>query len=110
MTNTLHGTELLARAKAWEEDPLHYGTDAAGLVALLRHELEAQIELTDHLAGKHAPRQCELIADPGSADRDGQCTGTVVAMRFEDGFSDSVCQIHADRARARGARVTTITR
>lgn len=108
--DVLHGADLLARAQAWEEDPLHQGTDAAGLVALLRHELQAQIAFTEHLASASARHRCELTADRETDPSYGRCDQPVVAVRWEDGFSDSVCELHAQRARERGALVAAVSR
>lgn len=51
---------------------------------------------------------CELVAFPGEAEADdiptayrGRCHGSVVAVKWEDGFLDRVCRRHADDAKTR---------
>lgn len=43
---------------------------------------------------------CHLTRDDG-----GRCKEPDVAVRWEDGFMDVVCERHAERARERGALV-----
>lgn len=101
MTDTMHGSELLARARTWEEDPAHRGSDAAGLVALLCDELTATSRLAAHLASEvlGTVGQCSIAS---VTDR---CEEQAVAVRWEDGFADEVCELHAEAARERGAIV-----
>jgi hypothetical protein len=55
--------------------------------------------------------QCEATADPthvrgtSPLDREGRCTNPSVAMRWEQGFGDAVCEKHGARAEERGALV-----
>lgn len=55
----------------------------------------------EHLASEIIGGTCELTGD----GTNGACDQAAVAVRWEHGFADSVCQHHAETALARGAEV-----
>lgn len=60
--------------------------------------------LLGHLVGKHeavGAEDCEVVGFSG----EGRCVEPSVALRWEDGHTDLVCQEHAERAEERGALV-----
>ncbi|SIC07363.1 Uncharacterised protein [Mycobacteroides abscessus subsp. abscessus] len=61
--------------------------------------------LAEHLASESIRGYCELTALPGDFSRDGACHEKAVAIRWVDGFADSVCEQHAERVKADGALV-----
>ncbi len=99
MGSPLRGEVLITRARDWEADPLNRHTEAGGLVALLCNEMEAVLRIAEHLTGKAIGGRCEI------ADYGDRCTGGAVAIRWEDGFADDVCERHATNAADRGALV-----
>lgn len=105
MTQTLRGTDLTARARAFEEQAGVRHTEAGGLINLLCNEIESTQRLLAHLVSEAIGTQCELTAEPGSRPQPGRCEGEAVAIRWEDGFADNVCDRHAQLARERGAVV-----
>lgn len=62
-------------------------------------QLGVSDRLVQHLATTALTRRCELTADDGMR----RCEEDAVAIRWEDGFADSVCEHHAATAIARGA-------
>lgn len=103
MTTTFHRTELVSRARDFEAQAGVRHTDAGGLIALLCNELESVGRLAAHLASETIGELCELTDPFGSAD--GRCAGRAIAVRWEDGFADDVCEKHAERVKADGALV-----
>lgn len=61
--------------------------------------------LAEHLASESIRSYCELTALPGDISRDGACNEKAVAIRWADGFADSVCEQHAERVKADGALI-----
>jgi hypothetical protein len=57
--------------------------------------------LTARLAAGLVDEDCELVGFSGS----GRCIEPAVALRWEDGFLDQVCEEHAQRAQTRRALV-----
>lgn len=53
-------------------------------------------------AMSYVTTRCELTADH---PHHGRCPYPAAAVRLEGGFSDVVCERHADSAEARGAQV-----
>lgn len=99
MASTLRGADLIARARDFESQAGVRHTDAGGLIALLCNELESVNRFAAHLVSETVCGRCELTALPGDVDRAGRCTGDAVAVRWEDGFADDVCERHAESAR-----------
>ena len=60
--------------------------------------------LAAHLVYEAAPGRCELV------DRGDRCRGAVVAVRWEHGFADFVCEKHAGSAAKRGALIVRAAR
>lgn len=59
----------------------------------------------EHLASESMGEYCALVdSGPGRAKR-GRCSGQAVAIRWEDGFADDVCELHAAAALGRGSLV-----
>lgn len=60
----------------------------------------------EHLASEVMGEHCTLVADSSThhATR-GRCTGQAVAIRWEDGYADDVCELHAAAASGRGSLV-----
>lgn len=78
-----------------------------------RGKADSVLRLAQHLASEIlGGGRCKLIAiagqeneyEPWSEDY-GRCPHPVVALRWEDGFADEVCEQHADEAEGRGAIV-----
>jgi len=105
MTQTLRGTDLAARGRAFEEQTGVRHTEAGGLINLLCNEIDSSQRFLAHLVDVAIGTQCELTAEPGSRPQLGRCAGEAVAIRWEDGFADDVCARHAQLARERGALV-----
>jgi hypothetical protein len=70
------------------------------------------VRLAQHLATEAHTMRCELVALKGEEDwheawpeNRGRCKGDTVAVKWEDGFADSVCERHARNAEERGALV-----
>lgn len=99
MTNALRGAELVARAREFEAQAGVRHTDSGGLINLLCNELESVVRLAAHLASHTLGRRCELTALPSDVEPNGQCTGDAVAIRWEGGFADDVCELHVERIR-----------
>jgi len=99
MANPLRGADLVARAREFEAQAGVRHTEAGGLINLLCNELESVVRFAAHLASHTVGRQCELTALPGDVEPYGQCSGDAVAIRWEDGFADDVCEPHAQRVR-----------
>jgi hypothetical protein len=67
--------------------------------------------LAEHLAYQACGGQCTLTAFIGEGDdTEGRCPGQVVAVRWEHGFADEVCERHAATALGRGALVVRLRR
>lgn len=62
--------------------------------------------LAAHLAHKAMPVRCELAGPRGY----GRCEGEAVAVKWESGFADFVCEEHAASAEERGAVVVRASR
>ena len=100
-----------------EEDCSRHGRKPAELWAFLgevqaerdaERARRAKVEaLAAHLVSEHLGGRldsgCSLTADSGS----GRCTRRAVAVKWEHGFADEVCETHAEKARARGALVVS---
>lgn len=99
MTSTLRGAELIARARDFESQAGVRHPDPGGLIALLCNELESVSRFAAHLASETVCGRCEFTELPGDVDRAGRCTGDAVAVRWEDGFADDVCERRAESAR-----------
>lgn len=95
MTSTLRGADLVARARTFEAQAGVRHTDTGGLITLLCNELESVSRLAAHLTSEALGDRCELTALTGN--RSGRCAGAAVAIRWEEGFADDVCALHADR-------------
>lgn len=63
--------------------------------------LAAAQHLTEEVLSQRLVNICDLTAVKGS----GPCLRRSVAIRWEDGFADLVCEHHAQTARDRGALV-----
>lgn len=59
------------------------------------------LRFAQHLAHETITPRCEVTGDGPS----GECPEDAVAIRWEGGFADSVCQRHAETATERGAVV-----
>lgn len=59
------------------------------------------LRLAQHLASEVVTGGCEVTASPAP----GRCPHQAVALRWEDGFADAVCERHAADADQRGALV-----
>lgn len=94
MTSTLRGADLVARARTFEAQAGVRHTDAGGLITLLCNELESVSRLAAHLTSEALGDRCELTALAGN--RSGRCAGAAVAIRWDQGFADDVCALHAD--------------
>lgn len=71
-----------------------------------RTDLDQKLRrLAEHLASEAVGSRCTLTADLDAESRDGRCRGSAVAVRWESGFADDVCERHATTALARGAVV-----
>lgn len=77
-----------------------------------RARAESLLRLAQHLATQIVGGRCDLTAFPEDRDRkeawrenQGRCPGDVVAIRWEDGFADKVCERHAAEAESRGVIV-----
>lgn len=62
----------------------------------LAEHLAYEVIGTDNLTG-----DCEVVGFSGG----GRCIEPAVAVRWESGFADKVCQQHAERAEGRGVLV-----
>jgi hypothetical protein len=71
--------------------------------AVLGTSLNTILRLAEHLASEAMLHGCEITASPNDAD--DYCAHDAVAIRWENGFADSVCEYHANRAAERGALV-----
>ncbi len=107
MTQALRGAELTARARDFERRAGVAHTEVGGLISLLCNELDSTRRFLAHLAGEAIGARCELTGLSGISKGGnlGRCTGDAVAIRWEDGFADSVCEEHAQLARERGTLV-----
>lgn len=103
MMTALHGAELISRARDFESQTGVRHTEAGGLIALLSKELESTTRLAEHLASEALGLRCELTDPFGNPS--GRCPGRAIAIRWEDGFADDVCEEHAGRVKAEGALV-----
>lgn len=71
----------------------------------LARQVAEVTRLAQHLA-VITERHCEVTGSPETGQRaDGGCSGRAVAIRWEHGFADEVCEHHAATASARGALV-----
>ena len=60
----------------------------------------------EHLVSEAMGDRCTLAGDSDAADSNrGRCTDQAVAVRWEDGFADDVCERHAAAAIGRGSLV-----
>lgn len=72
------------------------------------------LRLAEHLAVDAMHLRCELVALPGEADEfehrenRGRCRGSAVAVKWEDGFADSVCAKHAESAARRATALLVL--
>lgn len=70
----------------------------------------APLRLAEHLASVAMGERCDLVAFSGEAndfenrrDHRGRCPRPAVAIRWEAGFADDVCDRHAQAATERGS-------
>ncbi|MUL61067.1 hypothetical protein B5P44_00515 [Mycobacterium sp. CBMA 213] len=105
MTQTLHGTGLTARARTFEAQAGVRQTEAGELINLLCNEIDSAERFLAHLVSVAIGERCELTAEPSAHRQLGRCASEAVAIRWEDGFADDVCDRHAQLARERGALV-----
>ena len=82
----------------------------ADAVAAARAEVLGIARLAEHLADSGRLLRCEMVAFLGEERRDdpwpesrGRCPRDSVAVKWEDGFADWVCEKHAETAAGRGA-------
>jgi hypothetical protein len=91
--------------EGWEtRDPECPACTALDELALLRNKAEQDIPLrfVQHLVSEVlASGDCEIATAGGS----GRCIEDAVAVRWEHGFADQVCEHHAQTSIARGALV-----
>ena len=60
----------------------------------------------EHLVSEVMGDHCALVAESGVTPRNrGRCAEPAVAIRWEDGYADDVCENHATAAARRGALV-----
>lgn len=76
------------------------------------HPANEILRLAQHLVSETVAGRCKLTAFPGEArereewkENRGRCPHDAVAIRWEDGFADAVCERHAVNAEDRGALV-----
>lgn len=108
--NTLHGEDLVARARAWQNADGNQNADAKQIVNLLCREVDALQGLAEYLAKKLAGSYCELTALPGEANPNGPCQNRAVAIRWQDDFADYLCNEHAESVADKGAIVIKVRR
>lgn len=88
----------------WEdEEDRECLEEVRDLVSVLEAENARLRAMAEYLAKETIGRQCELTADRGYK----RCPDPAVAVRWEDGFADDVCEEHAQSALDRG-RATVI--
>lgn len=62
--------------------------------------------LAEHLVSEVMGDRCTIVGESGAARANrGRCDGQAVAIRWEDGFADDVCELHAAAAIGRGSQV-----
>lgn len=79
-------------------------TDRAEVLAEFVRAREAEAiprRFAEHLVHNSLGSRCELTSFVDSS----RCSGEAVAIRWEAGFADDVCQDHAETAIKRGAAV-----
>lgn len=82
----------------WNRAFVEAATDSTPVPAV---EPTVPLSLAERLLPDLPWDDCELVGRSGS----GRCIEPAVAVRWEDGFLDEVCEHHAHRAAARGAVV-----
>lgn len=75
--------------------------DEVGRIVAAREAEAAPRRFTEHLVHNSLGSRCELTSFVDSS----RCTGKAVAIRWEAGFADDVCEDHAETAIKRGAVV-----
>lgn len=108
--NTIHGEELVARARAWQNAVGNQNAEAKGLVDLLCNEVDALQGLAEYLAKRLVGSYCELTALPGEANLNAACQNRASAIRWQDDLADYVCDEHAERVADEGAIVIKLRR
>lgn len=105
------------QAPFWEHtDPSNSDASGQALIEHVEHVLTERLtrfvaaearmlRFTQHLVDQYDPIDhgvdCEVATQSGA----GRCIETAVAVRWENGFADAVCDHHAETAKGRGALV-----